>query len=83
MRWLFARPLIFGLLVYAVLLLPAFMMRVLARCRDGWASASIGQQGACSWHGGLARKKWRAKASSGGQLERDALELNWAFVAQR
>ena len=23
------------------------------RCRDGWHSPSIGQQGACSWHGGV------------------------------
>lgn len=22
-------------------------------CRDGWASASIGHRGACSWHGGV------------------------------
>ncbi len=22
-------------------------------CRDGWASPSIGQNGACSWHGGV------------------------------
>lgn len=26
-----------------------------ARCRDGWRSPSIGRQGACSWHGGVAR----------------------------
>jgi hypothetical protein len=25
-----------------------------ARCRDGWASPSIGTQGACSQHGGVA-----------------------------
>ena len=24
-----------------------------ARCRDGWASPSIGRPGACSWHGGV------------------------------
>src|SRR5690242_11960719 len=24
-----------------------------ARCRDGWASPSIGSRGACSWHGGV------------------------------
>ncbi|MCM2453711.1 MmgE/PrpD family protein, partial [Agrobacterium vitis] len=31
--------------------------------------------GVCA-HAGLARKKWRANASSGCELERDALELN-------
>lgn len=25
------------------------------RCRDGWASPSIGRPGACSWHGGVRR----------------------------
>lgn len=25
------------------------------RCRDGWASPSIGKSGACSWHGGVKR----------------------------
>ncbi len=28
-----------------------------ATCRDGWASSSIGIQGACSWHGGVDRSK--------------------------
>lgn len=27
------------------------------KCRDGWASASIGSQGACSWHGGVDRSR--------------------------
>ena len=26
-------------------------------CRDGWASPSIGIQGACSWHGGVDHSK--------------------------
>jgi len=26
-------------------------------CRDGWASGSIGRQGACSWHGGVDRSR--------------------------
>lgn len=26
-------------------------------CRDGWASGSIGTQGACSWHGGVDRSR--------------------------
>jgi len=31
-----------------------FMSRVgPTRCEDGWASPSIGTQGACSWHGGV------------------------------
>ena len=28
-----------------------------AKCRDGWASAYIGRQGACSWHGGVDRSR--------------------------
>lgn len=27
------------------------------KCRDGWASPSIGRQGACSWHGGVDRSR--------------------------
>jgi hypothetical protein len=27
------------------------------KCRDGWASPSIGQSGACSWHGGVDRNR--------------------------
>lgn len=26
-------------------------------CKDGWASPSIGRQGACSWHGGVDRTR--------------------------
>ncbi len=29
-----------------------------AHCRDGWQSSSIGAQGACSWHGGVAGDPW-------------------------
>jgi len=25
-------------------------------CEDGWASSSIGKQGACSWHGGVVTR---------------------------
>lgn len=25
-------------------------------CQDGWASHSIGRQGACSWHGGVVSR---------------------------
>ena len=27
------------------------------KCRDGWNSPSIGQRGACSWHGGVDRSR--------------------------
>jgi hypothetical protein len=27
------------------------------KCRDGWASHSIGHRGACSWHGGVDRSR--------------------------
>ena len=29
------------------------------KCRDGWASPSIGSPGACSWHGGVDRSRDR------------------------
>ena len=32
-------------------------------------------------HHGLARKKWRANGALHGQLESDALELDWAHIA--
>lgn len=41
-------------------------------CADGWDSASVGEQGACSWHGGVV-SWWR----------NDAGELLWCHEGQR
>lgn len=39
-----------------IILVASYVMTIIGtetECRDGWASPSIGQQGACSWHGGV------------------------------
>lgn len=42
-----------GLMVFfALAKLTGFLLGPVT-CRDGWASSSIGRQGACSWHGGV------------------------------
>lgn len=44
-----------GGVIWLVMLLLLGSLAGSARCRDGWASPSIGRQGACSSHGGVKR----------------------------
>lgn len=44
-------------MVGLLLLTGLFSLIPPARCKDGWHSPSIGQQGACSHHGGVKRHK--------------------------
>ncbi len=51
------RPWLVGIASFAALLFLANLVFDLkTTCRDGWASPSIGSQGACSSHGGVTRK---------------------------
>jgi hypothetical protein len=53
------RPLLIAVITFiAVLIITGFLQSVLlgeAGCSDGSMSLSTGTQGACSWHGGVAR----------------------------
>jgi hypothetical protein len=40
--------------VVALVMVPKPPINFSPHCRDGWRSPSIGMQGACSWHGGVA-----------------------------
>lgn len=57
MRIFYPRPWIIGLVVF--LLSSVFIGQLMGpvTCRDGWHSASIGRQGACSHHGGVDHSK--------------------------
>lgn len=48
---------IVGLVCALVLSFAAGQLLGPIKCRDGWASPSIGRQGACSWHGGVDRSR--------------------------
>src|SRR4029450_11116080 len=48
-------PLTIGIIVFVLSLITLDQVIGPANCRDGWASSSIGRQGACSWHGGVDR----------------------------
>ena len=47
-------PVIVGLVV---MMLTSFILSGPTLCKDGWASKSIGRQGACSHHGGVGGSK--------------------------
>lgn len=55
MRKIFSWAIAIGVL-FGLLRLSAFVFGP-TLCRDGWHSASIGRQGACSHHGGVDRSK--------------------------
>jgi hypothetical protein len=48
------RPMTIGVTVGTALFIFFVALQGPARCRDGWASPSIGRQGACSHHGGVS-----------------------------
>ncbi len=48
---------IIGFVAFIGLSVLAGQMLGPVKCRDGWASGSIGRQGACSWHGGVDRSR--------------------------
>jgi hypothetical protein len=48
-----SKHIVFGVVVGAAVFLLLLQFVPEARCADGWASPSIGRQGACSHHGGV------------------------------
>jgi hypothetical protein len=46
-----------GFVVFFALSMLAGQLLGSVKCRDGWASSSIGRQGACSHHGGVDRSR--------------------------
>lgn len=63
MNLLLSHPIKWGLAAFIVML---FVTRPIVQpttCEDGWRSPSIGRQGACSWHGGVATN-WSAILAS-------------------
>lgn len=53
-RYRFLVALLVALALSIALLRVALMIEGPPRCRDGWQSPSIGERGACSWHGGVS-----------------------------
>jgi hypothetical protein len=54
---LWTNPWLRGLMTFLILRIAVSPFLGSTRCRDGWASASIGRQGACSWHGGVGTRE--------------------------
>jgi hypothetical protein len=50
-------PIITGIAIFFAVLIGVNLLLGPATCNDGWHSSSIGKQGACSHHGGVARWK--------------------------
>jgi hypothetical protein len=48
-------PITIGILLFVLSFIVLRQLIGPAKGRDGWASSSIGRQGACSWHGGVDR----------------------------
>jgi hypothetical protein len=79
------RPMTIGVTVGTALFIFFLSVQGPARCRDGWASPSIGRQGACSHHGGVSTSPllfelmlsalvgWAAAALRNRPLERQRL----------
>lgn len=54
------RNVVLGIVAGLVMFNLLGQLRPAAKCRDGWASPSIGLRGACSHHGGVKRHEWFA-----------------------
>lgn len=50
-------PFIVGIAAFFIVALTVSIISGPSKCNDGWASSSVGRQGACSSHGGVDRSK--------------------------